>query len=261
MAILVTNDDGYAPGVEVLFEAAKLIEKDSYAIIPNRQRSAVSKMLTLHKPMRVHEIEKNLYDLNGSPADCVTLGMFCRDFKKPDLVVSGINFGDNTSLHSFYSSGTIGACIEAVLNNVPAIAFSTYIPERTKAQIGRGTSSSYRIRKSWGNLPLLKKHSLNIIKKFKGKIPKGILLNVNIPYNVKNPKIVFAPDQRERFKVGIAKRKDPGGKNYYWTYGKRSEIKKGSAYDLIFKNKDIVITPFSVVLNTENTIEEIRGKI
>ena len=72
MTILVTNDDGYCEGIKMLYEVAKDFDK-TYAIIPDRQKSAISKALTLHKPLRVHKIEEEMYGLNGTPADCALL--------------------------------------------------------------------------------------------------------------------------------------------------------------------------------------------
>ena len=126
MSILVTNDDGYSEGLRMLFEIAKSLDKDAYAVIPDRQKSAVSVALTLHKVLRLHEIKNNISTLSGTPADCVLFSIYSKQFKKPKLVLSGINYGDNTSTGALLSSGTIGACWEAALEGVPAIAFSVY---------------------------------------------------------------------------------------------------------------------------------------
>ena len=91
--IVITNDDGVSFGARALLKAAKKLDK-AYAIVPNRQRSAVSRALTLHKPLRIHDEDEDIYTLNGTPADCVVFSLFSGEFEKPKIVLSGINWGN-----------------------------------------------------------------------------------------------------------------------------------------------------------------------
>src|SRR3989338_6238348 len=98
MAILITNDDGYSIGLRTLFEVSKEVDPSTYAVIPHQQRSAVAMSLTLHKPLRLHKREEDILELSGTPADCVLFSIYSGEVKRPKLVLSGINFGDNCGL-------------------------------------------------------------------------------------------------------------------------------------------------------------------
>lgn len=236
MAILVTNDDGYTQGLKILLESAKSLDKDSYAIIPNKQKSGVSKAITLHKPVRVHKRDEDIFEINGTPADCVEFSLFCHDFKKPNLVLSGINWGDNTALHTIYSSGTLAACIEATLLEVPAIGFSVYRPKHIWRE---------KI-KDWGNEKLLKKYVQFIVKKLKNKFDENTFFSVNFPDNMKRTSnVVVAEPQRHRFDIKIEKRKDPDGRTYHWITGPNAKKVKGKDFETVHSGKTI-ITPITL---------------
>ena len=122
MNILLTNDDGYqANGINLL---AKLLKKygDVYIVAPKTVMSAKSVSIVLDRPIEVKKISKNVYYTDGTPADCVAFGLSSLGVKF-DLVVSGINHGHNISYDTMYS-GTIGACLQALTYQIPAIAFS-----------------------------------------------------------------------------------------------------------------------------------------
>lgn len=123
MNILLTNDDGYnAPGISLLFN--KLQEYGHVVIVaPFYQQSAKSTSKTLGKTILVHQIEKDIYAVEGTPADCTAFGLTSLSIKF-DLVVSGCNNGWNISYDTIYS-GTIGAGLEALVNKTPAICFSS----------------------------------------------------------------------------------------------------------------------------------------
>ena len=122
MNILLTNDDGYkAYGINLL---AKLLKKygDVYIVAPKKVMSAKSVSIILDRPLKVSKIKKNVFSTDGTPADCVAFGLSSLGIKF-DLVVSGINHGHNISYDTMYS-GTIGACLQALTYQIPAIAFS-----------------------------------------------------------------------------------------------------------------------------------------
>ena len=236
MQILVTNDDGYTEGLKMLLETSKKFG-DAYAIIPEAQESAVSKSLTLHKALRMHNLTQDVFTLNGKPADCVLFSLYSKEFKKPDLVLSGINFGDNSTLSAILGSGTIGACWEATLEGVKAIAFSMY-----------RSGKDWRNKEHWGDKEKIKQAIEQIVSEYKDKIPEDTFLSVNLPNDFSHsPEIVFSHrPQRLRFITGIDKRTDPGGNPYYWLHGDFSKSEKGTDLYEVSVNRNIVITPITL---------------
>ncbi|MBT8089751.1 MAG: 5'/3'-nucleotidase SurE [Gammaproteobacteria bacterium] len=123
MKILVSNDDGYlATGINALTDALEQVA-DVVVVAPDRNRSAASSSLTLHTPLRVTEIAKNRYKVDGTPSDCVHLALTGFLEHEPDLVVSGINHGANLGDDVIYS-GTVAAALEGRFLGLPTIAVS-----------------------------------------------------------------------------------------------------------------------------------------
>ena len=138
MHILIVNDDGIgSPGIVMLAEAAKAFG-DVTVVAPDGQRSGMSQHISVHGDMIVSRAvdfpleDVEAYQINGTPADCVRVGLWAVMKEKPDLVLSGVNTGFNVGFDTAYS-GTVGAAKEAVFLGVPAIAFSsggdTYLPD------------------------------------------------------------------------------------------------------------------------------------
>src|SRR3954449_11238378 len=129
--ILVTNDDGiYSEGLRKLADACLRIEGIEVTVVaPDREQSAASHALTLNRPLRMLKLRESEYIIDGTPADCVNLAILklMKD-DRPDLVVSGINFGPNLGDDVTYS-GTISAAFEGALLGIPSIAFSTLVGE------------------------------------------------------------------------------------------------------------------------------------
>ncbi|MDD5337359.1 MAG: 5'/3'-nucleotidase SurE [Candidatus ainarchaeum sp.] len=240
MVLMVTNDDGLTDGLRLLAEAAKELDEDFYAITPSQQQSAVAKGVTLHRILRLRKaVEESLpiYELNGTPADCVTFGVFSGEFRKPDMVLSGVNISDNLSLHSFFSSGTIGACIEAAFYKIPAIAFSFELHGEERERY------NYCI---WEKRAALKEKIGWIAGKLKGKIPDYTVVNVNFPADFENSQVVFPRPALVRYVTKIEKRVNPNGHPYYWQYGTDRECERGSDVYEFYVNKSITITPISI---------------
>ena len=137
MRILITNDDGInAPGLEVLSEIAAEIagpQGEVWTVAPAFEQSGVGHCISYTHPMMIAELGPRRYAAEGSPADCVLAAIYdVLDGAKPDLVLSGVNRGNNSAENVLYS-GTIGAAIEAALQGVPAIALSQFFgPENAK---------------------------------------------------------------------------------------------------------------------------------
>lgn len=121
--ILVTNDDGiHSPGIAALFQAMQDVG-DAWIVAPDRERSAVSHALTLHRPLKAEQVGDQMFSVNGTPTDCVALAIQKILPRKPDLVASGINKGANLGDDVTYS-GTVSAAIEGTILSVPSFAIS-----------------------------------------------------------------------------------------------------------------------------------------
>ncbi len=235
LKILVTNDDGDSVGLRALLDAASQFG-DAYALVPNRQRSAISRALTLHKPIRVHRIEDNISSINGTPADCVLFANHSGEFEKPDLVLSGINWGDNTCFGPLLGSGTIGACWQAALDGVPSIAFSV-----------RKASYDYHHKKGWGSKEELANTAARIIKVLQPKLKPDSFFSVNMPEDHKDAEIKYTHRfQRKKYSTRIEKREDPNGVPYFWVSGEQKEIKEGTDVHEVAVKKRITISEISL---------------
>ncbi len=238
MNILVTNDDGDSHGSRLLLQVATQFGK-AFAIVPNRQRSAVSGALTLHKPIRIHQIREQFHTINGTPSDCVLFGLHSKEFPKPDLVLSGINWGDNTGVSTLLGSGTVAACWQAALKRVPAIAFSMH----------RKEGEDWHHKETWGDETVMARVIATIIKELKPKLAPGKFFNVNLPRkeHLANAKIVYTQNfQRDRYDVEIEKRLDPDDHPYYWIVGVPNKIEKGTDVHEVIVGKNIVISEVSI---------------
>jgi len=214
MRILLSNDDGiYADGIKALHRELSKIGK-VWVVAPLEERSTAGHSLTLHKPLRLIEARgagKGYYGVNGSPADCVYLGIRQLLGGLPDLVVSGINRGANMGQDIYYS-GTVSAAREACILGIPAIAVSLAV------------DFSAALNENKLNYSTAAKTAVKIIRDFKKhqtQWPKHTLLNVNVPdVPISKLKGIQISKQGFRFYSGsILKRKDHRGKPYYWVGG------------------------------------------
>lgn len=144
--ILVTNDDGYKSSGYI--PLVKTLQQDYIvtAVAPNRERSWIGKAITIRKNLTVKPMRRSSIDcyiVNGTPADCVQIGMHHVLDTYPDLVVSGINLGENVGHARMLSSGTIGAAMEASFEGVPALAVSLSIPVERKKQLNLYSPCNY----------------------------------------------------------------------------------------------------------------------
>ncbi len=200
--ILITNDDGPgSPGVQALISALRRVG-DVTTITPDRERSAESHSLTLHKPLRLKRYGEGLYALNGGPADCVRFAVL--EFMGRggvDIVCSGINRGYNMGEDIVYS-GTVAAAREAALLKLPALAFSQ---DYAWPFHERSAAFAARLAK------LVLKRGL----------PRGVFLNVNFPpTNAPYRRAEIARLGTRLYTHKVTKRSDPRGGHYYWLVGK-----------------------------------------
>jgi 5'-nucleotidase len=195
--ILVSNDDGiHAPGLAALAAALEAVG-EVFVVAPDRERSAVGHALTLHRPLRVEPMGKRRFAVNGTPTDCVNLGVLGILPVRPDVVVAGINAGSNLGDDVTYS-GTVSAAMEGVLLGVPALAVSLVEPgERADYRpAGRAAAELTRL----------------LLRDRQGG---ATLLNVNVPPGAPRGLRVTKLGRRV-YSEKVVEQRDPRGKLYYW---------------------------------------------
>lgn len=238
MKVLITNDDGIASaGITALVSRIKEIS-EVVIVAPDTEQSAVGHAITVSFPLRVTEIGKAGYAVSGTPADCVKLAV--KEILKtpPDMVISGINLGPNTGTHIIYS-GTVSAATEATILGIPAFAISlgTYInPDFSFAA------------------EFAKRLALMIREK---GLPKGVLLNVNIPAVPKDQikGVRWTVQGETKFIGALEKRIDPRGKTYYWLTPEIVEVSGGPELDTIaLRNNEISITPLHYDMTARDSL-------
>ena len=246
--ILVTNDDGInAPGIRCLIDVMSEIG-EVIVVAPNSPQSGMGHAITINSTLHCSKISpkssKRLeYSCSGTPADCVKLAINELMPRKPDLCVSGINHGSNSSINVIYS-GTMSAAIEAGIEGIPAIGFSLL---------------DYRWNANFSDSKkFIKKITLNALK---NKIPKDVVLNVNIP-TLKESEIKGIKICRQAKSYWVEefdKRKNPLGQEYYWLTGKFIDKDKGEDTDeWALKNGFISIVPVEFDLTAHSAIKALN---
>ena len=246
--ILVTNDDGInAPGIRTLISVIKDVG-DIIVVAPDSPQSGMGHAITINSTLHSSRItpkdsEIIEYSCSGTPADCVKLAINELMPRKPDLCVSGINHGSNSSINVIYS-GTMSAAIEAGIEGVPAIGFSL-LDYRWNANFSESKD-------------FIKKITQNALK---NGIPKGVVLNVNIP-SVEKSKIKGVKVCRQANASWVEefdKRKNPLGQEYYWLTGKFVNKDKGEDTDEWALNQNYIsIVPVEFDLTAHHAIQELN---
>lgn len=238
--ILITNDDGiYSEGIRKLADVLRKVG-DVIIVAPDREQSAASHALTLNRPLRLLELEENEWIVDGTPTDCVNLAVLklMRD-RRPDIVVSGINFGPNLGDDVTYS-GTISAAFEGALLNIPSIAFSALIGEHF---------SFDRCAEFAG---LLTHYILE-----QPRNPQ-IILNVNFPVTQFRGVRVTRLGKRV-YSEGVIERLDPRGRKYYWIGGDPPTWHPGEGTDFeAVQNGYVSITPLHLDLTHHDSIARLK---
>ena len=246
MKILVTNDDGIdSAGIAELQKALSEIAEVT-VVAPRHEQSAVAHGITMQIPLRVTEYYKNGnffgYAVDGTPADCIKMGMRNIMKEKPDLVVSGINHGSNTAINIIYS-GTVSGAREAAIMDVPSIAISV---------------TNHRVKDFSYAAEIAKMLAQKIIEH---GLPLGTLLNVNIPDIPRSEiaGILVTKQGKSKWDDIYEKRTDPYGKDYYWLTGAMMEVDKGLEFDqYAIRNKYVAITPIHFDLTDYETYNEMK---
>jgi 5'-nucleotidase len=242
LLILVSNDDGVASkGLPPLCRVLRTLGR-TVVVAPDRERSAVGHSLTLHKPLRVHCVRKDIYSVNGTPTDCITLAVNTILKETPGLLVSGINRGGNLGDNITYS-GTVSAAMEGALLGIPSMAVSLTGAGRFRYKIAAEVT-----------LFLAQKvidHGL----------PPDTLLNVNIP-NLPGEQIrgIRVTRMGKRvFKDPVVEKKDPRGRTYYWIAGEEVAAVpwENTDYEAIHQNY-VSVTPVRLDLTHDAIFPRIK---
>lgn len=241
MKILISNDDGYlAPGVIALADALMPIAK-IFVVAPDANRSGSSNSLTLDRPLSVHRADNGFYFVNGTPTDCVHVALTGGLSFRPDLIVSGINQGQNMGDDTLYS-GTVAAATEGFLFGVPAIAFS-------------------QVDKGWKHLDSAARIAKEIVERDLDFLCKPYLLNINIP-NLPYGKMKGLKATRlgkRHQSEAVIKTLDPHGREIFWIgpAGKEKDAGEGTDFHAV-ANGFVSITPLQVDLTHTKQLNELR---
>lgn len=246
--ILVTNDDGItAPGIRALISAMKEIG-EVIVVAPDSPQSGMGHAITINSTIFVEKLKlKNNQDLeyscSGTPADCVKLAIKQILKKRPDIVVSGINHGSNSSINVIYS-GTMSAALEAGIEGIPAIGFSLL-------------DYSYN-----ADFNAAKKFAKNIVSNaLQNKMPDGMVLNVNIPQgktkDIKGIKV--CRQARANWEEEFDKRVNPQGRDYYWLTGKFVNLDGGEDTDeWALENNYVSVVPVQFDMTAHHYIQDLN---
>ncbi len=248
-SILITNDDGVtAPGIHALVDAMKTLG-NVVVVAPDRPMSAMGHAITIGDPLRLESVDEfgdvEAYQCSGTPVDCVKLAVDKIIGSKPDLCVSGINHGSNSSINVIYS-GTMSAAMEAAIEGIPAAGFSL-------------------LDYSFGaDLSAARYFSRLIAEKILTEgIPDDVLLNVNIPA-LKQDEIKGVKICRQavaKWEEEFDERTDPRGRKYYWLTGKFENHDHGRSSDeWALSNGYVSIVPVQFDFTAHEAINFLNNK-
>ncbi len=241
MRILVSNDDGYlAPGLAALVEAVRPFGEVT-VVAPEQNCSGASNSLTLTRPLSVHQADSGFYFVNGTPTDCVHVALTGMLGQMPDLVVSGINNGQNMGDDTVYS-GTVAAAMEGFLFSVPSIAFS---------HANRGHE----------HLDAAAEIAREVVARFVAQPLAGpVLLNVNIP-NLPRAQIkgtVSTRLGRRHPAAPVIKSANPRGEPIWWVgeAGSAKDAGPGTDFDAVARGF-VSVTPLRVDLTHYEQVDQV----
>lgn len=199
--ILLTNDDGVSAAGLIALRKAVADIGDVVVVAPATQQSATSHSITLVRPLRHEALGDNVHSVDGTPADCVYLALFEERFlpRRPDLVLSGINHGNNLGSDVFYS-GTVAGAREAAMRGIPSIAFSY------------AGHHGFEIC-----TPLVRDMVVRFLAS-EAPIGQTVLLNVNFPKGVARG-VRPTTLGRQLYAERVVARRDPANREYFWIGG------------------------------------------
>ena len=247
--ILVTNDDGItAPGLHALVDAVKDLG-ELIVVAPDSPQSGMGHAITLNQPLRLDKVdvhgEHDWYQTSGTPVDCVKLAIDKLLHRKPDLCLSGINHGSNSSINVIYS-GTMSAAMEGAIEGIPSAGFSL---------LNHSLDADFTTAKA-----VARKVAMNILRH---GLPAGTLLNVNIPdvalTEIKGMKI--CRQAMAKWQEEFEERMDPSRRKYYWLTGEFVNFDKSKDTDVwALKNNYVSVVPVQFDLTNHLLKEKLSKK-
>src|SRR5438552_4815912 len=234
--LLVTNDDGaHAAGLAALADALGGLG-EVVVVAPDREQSAVGHALTLHRPLRVERLAERRFAVNGTPSDCVNLGVLGFLPERPALVVAGVNHGSNLGDDVTYS-GTVSAAMEGTLLGVPSLAVSLVD--------GGDFDGAAAIAR------------LLAMRALVTALPPKTLLNVNVPAGV--PRGITLTRLGHRVYTGkVVEQTDPRGRAHYWIGGGEPEWGELAGTDMgAIHAGDVSVTPLHLDLTDHRALDQL----
>jgi 5'-nucleotidase len=250
MRILVTNDDGiHAPGLALAERVAREISDDVFVVAPESDQSGVAHSLSLNDPLRMREISPRHFAIKGTPTDCVIMAVHKLLDRPPDLVLSGVNCGQNVAEDVTYS-GTIAAAMEGTILGIPSIAMS---------QVYDFFSGRQAI-----NWSCAEANAGGILRKLiDAGIPANVLMNVNFPpclHGQARGVAVTMQGRRSNDLMRIEDRKDGRGYPYHWISFQRGDFTPGVGTDLeALEQNKISITPIKLDFTDHPTVTSLAA--
>lgn len=245
--ILISNDDGYqSKGINELINYVSPLG-DIIVVAPESARSGFSCAFSSTEPLLLHEIQQTesikVFASNGTPVDCVKLGLSELCPRKPDLVLSGINHGDNAGVNSHYS-GTMGAVMEGAMKGIPSVAYSL-CDHRPDADF----------------TPLRSLIRALTQKVLAEGLPQGVCLNVNFPVAPIFSGVKIARMARGYWTKEVVSCHHPRGYDYYWLVGKYADLEKESEDTdrWALAHNYVAITPTEVDVTSYEALELLKA--
>ncbi len=260
MLVMVTNDDSVQSNGIVALARAAAKYAEAIIVAPEQPQSATAMSMTFHKPLRVNRVRRNgfeCYAVSGSPGDCVMIGVNKVLPRRPDLVVSGINIGDNNTYQDVLASGTVAAAIEAAIAGIPAIAFSMEVSGETLFALEYD-------QPNFRNAGVIAGEIIGDV--LRNGMPEGAeILNVNFPLNVQpTTPIMLTEVGRRKYTDRVIVRRDPRGRAYYWLFGERlSRFPANTDADAVVVKRHVSITPMVLTMSGQMTgsLQGMKGRV
>ncbi|HEY5672626.1 MAG TPA: 5'/3'-nucleotidase SurE [Malonomonas sp.] len=240
--ILVTNDDGVrSPGIRALAQALEGLGR-VVVVAPDRNRSAVGHALTLEHPLRAEEIKPDVFAVDGTPTDCVNLGIHGLLQLKPALVVSGINRGSNLGDDITYS-GTVCAAMEASLMGLPAIAVSLDTQHFQAEDLALAAQFSRQLAE----------------RILSDGLPPDTFLNVNVPTGGCQG-VQLTRQGKRQYGDAVVTSEDPRGRKYYWIGGGEVGFQSIPGSDCNALSEQLIsVTPLHTNLTNDNSFAALKN--
>lgn len=244
--ILVTNDDGItAPGIRALIDVMRELG-DILVVAPDSPQSGTGHAITINNTLYLNKISQpnapfDEYSCSGTPVDCVKFAVSEIVKGKPDLCVSGVNHGSNSSINVIYS-GTMSAAVEAGIEGIPSVGFSL---------------QDY----DWNaDFEVVKPYLRNIAKQvLKNGLPEGVILNVNFPKRKTFKGVKVCRQAKAMWVEKFDKRKTPQGKDYYWLTGEFTNLDKGEDTDeWALDNGYVSMVPVQFDLTAHHAMQQLN---